>query len=105
MKADFGKNQNMKQITKLLLIIGLLNPSVMFGFLGDDGKIYNKGKKYVIERKMDEAINVFEQLINKYPDSRYVDDSYFWIGYCFEMIGNKEIEAFMAYQHPLASSG
>jgi len=97
LKTDFG-NQNMKQIIKLLLIIGLLNPSVIFGFFGDDSKIYNKGKKYVIERKIEEAINVFEQLINKYPDSRYVDDSYFWIGYCFEMIGNKEIEAFMAYQ-------
>ena len=59
--------------------------------------LYQKAKKKTISLKWEEALELFSEITNNYPGSRYEDDAQFWVGYCLEKRGGSEIEAFMAY--------
>ena len=60
--------------------------------------IHQKAKKYCIDQKWEKALDLFQQLIDDYPDSQYLDDAHFWIGYCLEKKEGSEIEAFLAFE-------
>jgi GWxTD domain-containing protein len=71
-----------------------------YGFSKNDDTAeekYLEGKTCCIKQKWNKAIIEFEELISMYPESRYVDDAYFWIGYCYEKIPERQTEAFMQF--------
>ena len=59
--------------------------------------LYQKAKKKTISLKWEEALELFGEITDTFPGSRYEDDAQFWVGYCLEKRGGSEIEAFMAY--------
>ena len=46
----------------------------------DDRKLYNTAQEFVQNRQFDQAINLFNRLFEKYPDSRYVPNAHYWLG-------------------------
>jgi len=60
--------------------------------------IYQKAKERCIAQEWERAINLYQQLIDEYPDSKFTDDAQFWIGYCLEKRDGSEIEAFMTFE-------
>ena len=61
--------------------------------------IYQKAKERCIAQQWEGAINLYQQLIDEYPDSKFTDDAQFWIGYCLEKREGSEIEAFMTFEN------
>ena len=47
-------------------------------------KLYSSAQKHVIDREWDKAIDLYQQLIDDYPDNEMADDARFWVGYCLE---------------------
>jgi len=50
-------------------------------------KLYNKAQKSCLAQKWDKAINLFQELLEQFPNSRYQDDARFWIGYILKKKG------------------
>lgn len=46
----------------------------------DDKKLYNIGQDFVQNRQFDQAINAFNQLLEQYPESRYIPNGHYWLG-------------------------
>lgn len=59
--------------------------------------IYLEGKKKTIEQEWDKAIEIFTKLLAEHPQSKYIDESRFWIGYCYEKKDGQTRKAFNAY--------
>ncbi|HPG42004.1 MAG TPA: GWxTD domain-containing protein [bacterium] len=59
--------------------------------------IYLEGKKKTIDQEWDQAINAFNKVLAEHPHSKYVDESRFWIGYCYEKKDGQTKKAFDAY--------
>lgn len=64
---------------------------------GEGQVLYNEAKKMCIYQKWTDAINIFEELLHKYPSSRYTDDAKFWLGYSLEKVPGKQMDSFQAY--------
>jgi len=47
----------------------------------DERSMFMDAKKKCISQDWRTAINLLEQYLEKYPDSRNADDAKFWIGY------------------------
>lgn len=63
-------------------------------FPEDEGyRIYQQARRLIYRKDWQKAVDKLYELIDKYPESRYVDASYYWLGYCFNRLGMKE-EAF-----------
>ena len=82
-----------------LLFILVFNATVEPGITKkDNGRDqYIKAKKKCHEQKWMQAVNLFQQLIDDFPNSRYQDDAQFWIGYCLEKDGTLLLDAFLAF--------
>lgn len=74
---------------------------VSYCFSGDSEKearkLYNKAQKSCLAKKWDQAINSLQELIERFPNSRYQDDAQFWIAYNLEKRPDSEMQAFDAY--------
>ena len=46
----------------------------------DDRKLYNTAQDMVQSRQFDQAIATFNHLFEKFPESRYVPNSHYWLG-------------------------
>ncbi len=57
-------------------------------------EMYLEAKMKCVEQEWTAAIEILENLLDKFPISRYADDAKFWIGYCLEKIPDQRIEAF-----------
>lgn len=77
-------------IIELLIFVPLLKAQ-------EDFNLFNEAMELRIQREWDKALQRYESLKQKYPDSKYVDDAEFWSAYILEEQG-KETDAFMAYQ-------
>lgn len=84
--------------TKLTLVLTVLMFSVQLVKAQDDFKLYYQGKKLMHKREHKQALNSFDSLRIKFPDSKYLDDAAFWSAYILEMQG-KERDSFAAYQN------
>ncbi|MBN2411798.1 GWxTD domain-containing protein [candidate division KSB1 bacterium] len=60
-------------------------------------KIYLVAKKNTIDQNWDSAVQMFNKVIHEYPECKYVDESQFWIGYCYEKKPGFLKQAFEAY--------
>jgi len=56
--------------------------------------IYQDAKMKRNNQKWTEAISLFDELLEKYPGSKYEDDAIFWIAYCLEKQPEKHQEAY-----------
>lgn len=81
------------------ILLILLNINVLSQDDTSAEEYYIQGKNYCIQQNWNEAIIEFEELISKYPDSRYVDDAFFWVAYCLEKIPGMQNQAFMQYDY------
>ena len=61
--------------------------------------VYNQAKKKRFEQKWQEAVEIFDRIIEDYTDSRYTDDAIFWKGYCLEKMPGRQMDAFDTYEH------
>ncbi len=46
----------------------------------DDKKLYNTAQDFVQSQKFSQAIAAFNQLLEQYPDSRYIANAHYWLG-------------------------
>ncbi len=58
---------------------------------------YKEAYSLILDQKWKEARRVFEDFLEKYSQSRYVDDARFWICYAMEQAGLSPEEVFEAY--------
>lgn len=63
----------------------------------NDYNLYKKAKNETYNKKWDKAIDNYQELMKKYPESRYADDAHFWIAYLLENKG-KMTDSFNEYQ-------
>lgn len=68
----------------------------------DEKDLFLDAKKLCIEQQWPQAIDMFEELLEKYPASRYTDDAKFWIAFCLEKMPDKQQEAFFAFSDLIA---
>lgn len=83
----------------LIVLITMTSFSVYAGRQDNKAakKVYQRAKKASIAQKWNQAIDEFQSLIDKYPESRYTDDAQFWIGYCLEKRSDTKMQAFLTY--------
>lgn len=62
-----------------------------------DSTFFFEAKTLMFQQKYDEALNSYELLKAKFPDSKYADDAEFWSAYILEQQG-KNTFAFNAYR-------
>ncbi len=88
------------QLMIRIIFIGCVLSAALFAHQDspDDQVLFFDAKKKVMSEAYLDAINDLEKLVDSYPESRYVDDAKFWIGYCLEKIPERQIEAFKAFQ-------
>ena len=91
----------MKSYIQLVYRISIILVIVVFSaWAQDPDKIreaYQEAKMLCINQKWTEAISLFDQFLEKYPDSKYEDDVIFWIGYSQEQLPGQKKEAFNTY--------
>jgi len=88
-----------KTITIIFLVSVLLSVSA---FSQDDSSAeekYIKAKTFCVKQKWNDAIIQFEDIIEKHSESPYVDDAFFWVGYCLEKIPDMQTQAFMQFDY------
>jgi len=86
-------NQKRKGKRGLLFSISLFVIGVMVftsWTLQKDAQIYQMGERYLNKRKWGKAIEVFNMLLKKYPDTIFKDNALFWIGFSLEHRGEEE---------------
>ncbi len=66
-------------------------------------ELFNKANEEQIEGNWDLALSLFQELIDRFPESIYSDDAEFRIGYCLEQKGGHNLEAFLAYERLITS--
>ncbi len=95
-----ARSNNMNKILFVILFLSLYVSSN--ALLADDDNearsIYQEAKKLCVEQKWIEAINTFENIIDQYSESRYIDDANFWIGYCLEKLPQRQTDAFSKFE-------
>ena len=64
---------------------------------GEEQDMFLEAKKKCIAQEWREAINLMEEFLDTYPESRHADDAKFWIGYCQEKIPGRQKDAFITY--------
>jgi len=84
----------MKRIL-VLLVMHLIQVSMLYG--QNDFTLYKQARKLTIEKKWNKAIQSYNKLRDRYPESRYRDDADFWNAYILEKQGQLE-DAFFTYQ-------
>jgi len=81
-----------------ILIILLIVLSISAGVAQQDPahQLYLQAKKFSFNQKWSDAAQLFQQLIADYPKSQFIEESYFWMAYCWEKDGENE-SAFQAF--------
>jgi GWxTD domain-containing protein len=64
----------------------------------DERSMFMDAKKKCISQDWRAAIDLLEEFLDKYPESRNADDAKFWIGYCEERIPGRQSDAFFTYE-------
>ncbi len=54
----------------------------------DEANLYKQAFDHYYSRQYAQAINKFTQIIQKFPEGHYVDDSHYWVGECHFAMGN-----------------
>jgi hypothetical protein len=83
----------------LLSILLLFGPSGLPAAIQQDQALalYSNGIDLVMDGNFSEALVIFENMTELYPESRRIPDARFYIGYCLEKL-NKPEEAFQNYK-------
>lgn len=88
--------KDLRIVTFCVLII-LLVALVPLLRAQEDFDLFNEAMELRIQRDWDKALEKYESLKQKYPNSKYVDDAEFWSAYILKEQG-KDSDAFQAYQ-------
>ncbi len=88
--------RNVKIVAFLSFTLGLLCITSMLK-AQEDLAIFNEAQDLKIQQEWNKAVEKYELLKLKYPDSKYVDDAEFWSAYILEKQG-KHSDAFKVYQ-------
>ncbi len=91
------KRKYIIQILLVFLVLSCGATSYSFEDQNADVKLYNKAKKEFLKQKWEATIELFQKLIDEFPNSNYQDDAHFWLGYCLERKTGEEMEAFLAF--------
>jgi GWxTD domain-containing protein len=67
-------------------------------------RLYKNAKMSTISQDWDQAANLYKKVIDDYPQSRYNDESQFWLGFCLEKEKDKGQEAFDAFEQLVVKS-
>ena len=93
------KKNNVVFRRSFLFAIGIL---IFFSFAAmasdKSSLLHSKGKKYVRERKWDNVIQIYNQLLMNHSGSVYDDDAKFWIAFSQEQMAGMEKDAFESYE-------
>ncbi len=89
----------------ILVLTALIFISDLFGNTGDAVQdLYFNAKTRTMEQNWDQAIQLYSEIIKQYPDSRYFDESRFWIGYCYEKKEGGLEKAFTAFNELVSAN-
>jgi tetratricopeptide (TPR) repeat protein len=88
--------KNLKIVTffALIIVLVLLVPLLR---AQEDFNLFNEAMELRIQREWNRALEKYQSLKQRYPDSKYVDDAEFWSAYILVEQG-KDTDAFTAYQ-------
>lgn len=88
----------MKLTTRAYILLPILLLMIMPSILSaqQDSTLFLEAKTLMFQKKYSEALNLYEMLKMRYPDSKYSDASEFWSAYILEKQG-KTTFAFNAY--------
>jgi hypothetical protein len=91
----------MNHLTKIICTSFILLAVFVSGLLAQDPDemrdAYQAAKMKGADQKWAEAVALFDEFLEKYPDSKYEDDVLFWIGYSQEQLPGQRQEAFNNY--------
>ncbi|MBN2093366.1 GWxTD domain-containing protein [candidate division KSB1 bacterium] len=60
-------------------------------------KLYQKARDKCLDQKWKDALKIFSEINDKYPENRYQDDALFWKAYCLEKMESNPMDVFLAY--------
>ena len=73
-----------------IVMLALAASAVGPAYAQSDADRYNEAQRALNRQEFDEAITALRALRRDYPESRYVDDSYYWEAFALERTGNPE---------------
>ena len=85
-----------KKLQILLVLIAMMF-FASYSMANDEQDSFLEAKRKSHNQEWQEAITLFEQFIEDFPDSKKSDDARFWIAYSLEKIPGEQTEAFMAF--------
>ena len=89
----------MKVVIAAMLIMVMVSSSAFTASINDEAdKKYQKAYNLVLDEQWSEAEKILNEIIRKYPDSKYVDDAKFWKCHILEKRDNALEECFKCYQ-------
>ena len=96
--------RNSQKTPKRLVLAGCLLvcfASTAAASNGDSAQAYRRGYNLVLDEDWQGAIAAFDQLVERYPESDWVDDAAFWHCYARQQLGEAAAELFDCYQRLL----
>jgi tol-pal system protein YbgF len=61
--------------------------------MSGEQEAYDKAYSLVRNRRFDDALDAFKQLLVDFPDSKYTPNSYYWVGELYQVITPQDLEA------------
>ncbi len=88
-----------KIITTVFVLLLIAQTGYALEKLDDNAnKLYQDAYKLVLDKNWEDAIEKFEQLLDKHSDSSWEDDATFWICYAHEKKGRNNEKSFECYE-------
>lgn len=81
-----------------LIMIGNFTPVFSAALEEDADKLYQKAYNLILDKKWNEASDLFQTLIDKYPKSSWVDGAHFWKCYASEKLQTSLEKAYTCYE-------
>ncbi len=87
-----------KWLLIFFLIFAIIGQGVFAATSNEEAKkLYQKARDKCLDQKWKDALNLFAEINEKYPESHYQDDALFWKAYCLEKMESNPMDIFMAY--------
>lgn len=96
--------RNLPKVFKCFLVAACLligGASAVAASNGDAAQAYRQGYNLILDEDWQGAIAAFDQLIESYPASDWVDDAAFWRCYARQQLGEPAAELFDCYERLL----
>lgn len=85
-----GASKRFSVIIIAFMVLCLTAGTCFAGVIKDSIKVYDKGKKYYDREKYDKAIECFEEVVGKYPETDLTQIAMYFLADSYAKSGNKD---------------